>query len=96
MFFGSLVFGLFIPVCFMKFVLNLNHFLNSLLTLEFISLSFILGFSVVLGLYDFNSMFLLYFLVMVVCEGVLGLSFLILMSFNFGGDYLFSFNSLSC
>nr|YP_010252273.1 NADH dehydrogenase subunit 4L [Grandidierella taihuensis]QTX95231.1 NADH dehydrogenase subunit 4L [Grandidierella taihuensis] len=96
MFFSSLMFWLIIPVCFMKFILNLNHLLNSLLTLEFISLSFLLGFSGVMCAYDFNNMFLLYFLVMVVCEGVLGLSFLILMSFNFGSDYLFSFNSLSC
>nr|BBN80011.1 NADH dehydrogenase subunit 4L [Grandidierella fasciata] len=96
MFFSSLMFLVVIPVCLLKFIFNFNHLLNSLLTLEFVSLSFLLGLSEIICVYDNHNVFLLYFLVMVVCEGVLGLSFLILMSFNYGNDYLFSFNKLTC
>ena len=43
-----------------------------------------------------DSVFLLYFLVIMVCEGVLGLSILILIRFSYGVDYLFNFNKLLC
>lgn len=90
------MFTVIIPVCFLKFIFNINHLLNRLLSLEFISLSFMLGFREVLNIYEINRVYLLYFLVIIVCEGVLGLRFLVLIRFNYGNDYLFNYNNLAC
>ena len=79
-----------------KFILNYYHFLISLLALEFISL----GLCVIVlfcGVNYFSERYyLLYFLVMVVAEAVIGLSILVSVSFYFRVDYIKSFNVLLC
>nr|YP_009515486.1 NADH dehydrogenase subunit 4L [Trinorchestia longiramus]AYB71597.1 NADH dehydrogenase subunit 4L [Trinorchestia longiramus] len=81
---------------FFSFILNYNHLLNSLLSLELISVSvyFLLGVSFVF--YWGDLFYLMYFLVMVVCESVLGLSLLIFVTYGFGEDYFKSINILTC
>ena len=95
-FFSLFIFFFVIPLCVFKFILNFNHFLISLLVLEFISLRFFFGVSNRLQFFSLDYVFLLYFLVIVVCEGVLGLCILVLLSFTYGVDYLFVFNKLLC
>lgn len=95
-FFSILVFFFIIPVCLLKFILNFNHLLISLLVLEFLSLRFFFGLSGSFHFLSLESVFLLYFLVIVVCEGVLGLCILVLISFSYGVDYIFVYNKLLC
>lgn len=89
--------GLFIVVCgALRFILNYSHLLNSLLRLEIISVSifFLIGLRIIrLGIEIF---YLLYFMVILVCEGVLGLSLLIVISYSYGRDRIQRFNSLVC
>lgn len=85
-----------VPLAFFKFVLNYKHLLVSLLCLEFISLRFFIGLTTNLRFFNLESVFILYFLVIVVCEGVLGLCLLVILSFYYGRDYLFVFNKLVC
>ncbi len=94
--FVSLVVFFLIPLCLFKFMLNFNHLLVSLLTLELISLSFFFVYVLSMQVFHLEVFFLLYFLVMVVREGVLGLSLLILLSFHYGEDSVFVFNKLIC
>nr|UCP07200.1 NADH dehydrogenase subunit 4L [Cyamus boopis] len=86
----------FLLVCFMKFLFNYNHLLVSLLCLEFISLLFFLSVSFLFFSKFMEPVFMLYFLIMLVSEGVLGLCLLILVSFCYGDDNFSSFNSLLC
>lgn len=95
-FFLILVFFFIIPICLLKFMLNFNHLLISLLVLEFLSLRFFFGLSRSFHYLNLESVFLLYFLVIVVCEGVLGLCILVLISFSYGVDYIFTYNKLLC
>ena len=67
-----------------------------LLTLELIRLFFFFGLGLSLDFFYLNGFFLLYYLVIIVCEGVLGLCLLVLISFSYGGDYLFVFNKIIC
>nr|AXI98723.1 NADH dehydrogenase subunit 4L [Pseudoniphargus sp. 1-Balearics] len=77
------------------FVLNYSHLLNSLLSLEFISSSvfflMVISFS---GLSE--EIFSLYFLVMLVCESVLGLSLLISSIYSYGSNYTKNMSSVLC
>nr|YP_009515499.1 NADH dehydrogenase subunit 4L [Parhyale hawaiensis]AAT69315.1 NADH dehydrogenase subunit 4L [Parhyale hawaiensis]AYB71610.1 NADH dehydrogenase subunit 4L [Parhyale hawaiensis] len=94
--FMYMVFYLMVFSAVFSFVMNYNHLLNSLLSLEMISLSlyFLMGLGyMVLGMEIYN---LLYFLVMLVCEGVLGLSILIMIVYGYGEDYMKSFSVLMC
>lgn len=93
---GFFIFLFVVPLCFYKFILNFDHLLVRLFILEFISLSFFLGLRLGIEYFNFELVFLLYFLVIVVCEGVLGLCLLVLLSFGYGGDFLFVFNKLLC
>nr|AUO29143.1 NADH dehydrogenase subunit 4L [Platorchestia parapacifica] len=81
---------------FLSFILNYMHLLNSLLSLEMISLSVYFLLSVSFVFLGSEMFYLLYFLVMMVCEGVLGLSILIAVTYGFGGDYFKSINILLC
>nr|YP_010164040.1 NADH dehydrogenase subunit 4L [Macrophthalmus abbreviatus]QRK27329.1 NADH dehydrogenase subunit 4L [Macrophthalmus abbreviatus] len=78
------------------FVSYHKHLLNSLLSLEFM----MLGIFWLLGLELTNVggeiYFSLFFLVLVVCEGSLGLSLLVLIVRSHGSDYFKSFNVLEC
>nr|YP_010164880.1 NADH dehydrogenase subunit 4L [Jesogammarus hinumensis]QRN71585.1 NADH dehydrogenase subunit 4L [Jesogammarus hinumensis] len=76
-------------------ILNFNHFLNSLLSLELMALSVYLIASEILYLKG-DEVFLLFFFVLIVCEGVVGLSLLIAGSYSHFTDYSKEFNSLVC
>nr|YP_010576543.1 NADH dehydrogenase subunit 4L [Oulema tristis]UZN44097.1 NADH dehydrogenase subunit 4L [Oulema tristis] len=76
------------------FLVHRNHFLLMLLSLEMIVL--ILYFTLYLYFYSmFNELFfLMIYLTMSVCEGVLGLSILVSMVRVYGNDYVLSFSFL--
>nr|YP_010586130.1 NADH dehydrogenase subunit 4L [Diplectrona hexapetala (nom. nud.)]UZZ43866.1 NADH dehydrogenase subunit 4L [Diplectrona hexapetala (nom. nud.)] len=78
------------------FVSNRKHMLNMLLSLEFMMLALMI--LLVMGIMAMsNQMFMLMiFLVFVVCEGVLGLSVLVVMIRAYGMDYFQVFSSLKC
>nr|AYB71584.1 NADH dehydrogenase subunit 4L [Platorchestia sp. AKP-2018] len=80
----------------LSFILNYSHLLNSLLSLEMISLSVYFLLSVSFVFLGGEMFYLLYFLVMMVCEGVLGLSLLIAVTYGFGVDYFKAINILMC
>nr|AYU71303.1 NADH dehydrogenase subunit 4L [Eucnemidae sp. 4 ACP-2013] len=71
-----------------------KHLLLMLLSLEFVVLS--LYFMLYLYFYLINSdyFFSMLFLIMTVCEGVIGLSILIILIQVFGNDYFSSFSVL--
>nr|ACM79554.1 NADH dehydrogenase subunit 4L [Onisimus nanseni] len=73
-----------------------KHILNSLLSLELMSLGIYFFIACVFMLLGGGMFYNLYFLVFVVCEGVLGLSLLILLSFSYGSDQFKVISCLSC
>nr|UPX88248.1 NADH dehydrogenase subunit 4L [Sida crystallina] len=78
-----------------SFVSKRKHILATLLSLE----GFMLCVFLLLGYYSVKTSyynFVLVFLTMVACEGVLGLSLLVLIVRNHGNDYFKSMNSLLC
>nr|YP_009730002.1 NADH dehydrogenase subunit 4L [Argopistes tsekooni]QHX99907.1 NADH dehydrogenase subunit 4L [Argopistes tsekooni] len=78
----------------MSFILNRKHLLLMLLSLEFIVIIMYLGLFNFLINMNFEFFFSMIFLTMSVCEGVLGLSILILLVRLYGNDYLMTFSSL--
>nr|APX40859.1 NADH dehydrogenase subunit 4L [Longitarsus curtus] len=77
-----------------SFILNRKHFLLMLLVLEFIVIITYLNLYIYLSLMNYEFFFSMIFLTMSVCEGVLGLSILILMVRIHGNDYILTFSSL--
>nr|AML26669.1 NADH dehydrogenase subunit 4L [Ptiliidae sp. BMNH 1274726] len=77
-----------------SFVLNRKHFLLMLLTLEMIVLLMYVYMYLILLYYNNELYFNMIFLIMSVCEGVLGLSLLIALVRSYGNDYFQSFNIL--
>nr|YP_009255680.1 NADH dehydrogenase subunit 4L [Stygobromus indentatus]AND97088.1 NADH dehydrogenase subunit 4L [Stygobromus indentatus] len=80
----------------LKFMLNYIHLLVSLLSLEFISLALFLSLSSMIMFYSSEFFYLLYFIIMIVCEGVLGLVLLVSSVYSHGLDYMKSFNFMLC
>nr|QQQ88798.1 NADH dehydrogenase subunit 4L [Hyalella armata] len=78
------------------FILNYTHLLNSLLSLEMMSVIIYFLTGIVFMRVGVEMFYLLFFLVLVVCEGVLGLSLLISMVYSHGEDYFKLFNSMQC
>nr|YP_009429426.1 NADH dehydrogenase subunit 4L [Xenograpsus ngatama]ASW34555.1 NADH dehydrogenase subunit 4L [Xenograpsus ngatama] len=79
-----------------SFVSYHKHLLNTLLSLEFMMLG-IFWLMSVQSLGIGSEIYLgLFFLTLVVCEGVLGLSLLIYIVRSHGNDYFKSFNVLEC
>nr|AII02342.1 NADH dehydrogenase subunit 4L [Tineola bisselliella] len=78
----------------MIFVTKYKHLLIILLSLEFMVLSIFFFFLVMLSYISYDLYMLMGFLVFSVCEGVLGLSILVLMIRTYGNDYFQSFNLL--
>nr|QEJ81408.1 NADH dehydrogenase subunit 4L [Lucidina sp. FM13] len=76
------------------FTLKSDHMLLMLLSMEFLVLTLYFGLNLSLNMFVYESNFLLVFLTMSVCEGVLGLSILVSMVRNFGNDYFNSLNIL--
>nr|DAZ91344.1 TPA_asm: ND4L [Gammarus chevreuxi] len=79
-----------------SFIFNYSHLLSSLLSLEFLALTVYWCLSLSIFNVGGDFFFVLFYLVMAVCEGVLGLSILISVSYSHGSDYMKMFSSLSC
>nr|CCI69351.1 NADH dehydrogenase subunit 4L [Metacrangonyx goulmimensis] len=79
-----------------KFMLNNMYMLISLLSLEYISLLMYCFMSMNLVFLGLEMYYLLYFLVMMTCEGVLGLSILVIISFSHSVNFMKWYNSASC
>lgn len=75
---------------------NHKHIIISLLRLEFIVLRLFCCFSFLLSFIIRDLYILLIFLTFGVCEGVLGLSCLIILIRSHGNDNLLSINLLTC
>nr|YP_011014871.1 NADH dehydrogenase subunit 4L [Thabena yunnanensis]WQB38552.1 NADH dehydrogenase subunit 4L [Thabena yunnanensis] len=73
---------------FLSLVFVRKHFLMSLLSLEFMILSIFFFLFFYFGLFFFDFYFLIVFLVLGVCEGVLGLSLIVYLSRSDSIDYL--------
>nr|ALO76528.1 NADH deshydrogenase subunit 4L [Scydmaeninae sp. 840218] len=71
-----------------------KHLLLMLLSLEYIVISIYFSLFFYLLMYQFNMYMLMIYMVMIVCEGVLGLSILVLMIRAHGNDYMKTFNLL--
>nr|AWN56271.1 NADH dehydrogenase subunit 4L [Glena unipennaria] len=78
----------------LSFLLKQKHFLLMLLSLEFIVISLFLNIFMYLNMSGNEYFFILIYLIMSVCEGVLGLSILVSMIRVCGNDYILSFSSL--
>nr|UIN24700.1 NADH dehydrogenase subunit 4L [Eusirus cf. giganteus clade g1]UIN24713.1 NADH dehydrogenase subunit 4L [Eusirus cf. giganteus clade g2] len=89
------VVGVLLVSGFMSFIFNTGHLLNSLLSLEWMAVS-VYGFlslgGAELGL-EFMPMF---YMVLIVCEGVLGLSLLVVIIMSYSSDYLKTVNLVLC
>lgn len=91
--------GLFFYLFFLgviSFVLIRKHLLSTLLSLEFIVLSIFFILLKILGLYEYEIYFSMFFLVFRVCEGALGISLLVSIIRTHGNDYFNSFSILQC
>ena len=80
----------------LAFISKRKHLLSTLLSLEGLIL-------IIFGLFYYTSLdsvslqgFLLVFLTLAACEGALGLSLLVMIVRNYGGDQFNSFNFLQC
>nr|BAJ24474.1 NADH dehydrogenase subunit 4L [Orestes mouhotii] len=78
------------------FSFNRDHFLITLLSLEYIVLSlfWLIFIFMFMGLIDLY--FMMFLLTFWVCEATLGLSLLVSLIRGFGNDYFFSFNVIQC
>uniref|UniRef100_A0AB39A683 NADH-ubiquinone oxidoreductase chain 4L n=1 Tax=Lucanus dybowskii TaxID=3238474 RepID=A0AB39A683_9SCAR len=89
--------SIFIFIYFMgllSFCMNRKHMLLMLLSLEFIVISLFFGLYMFLELYNWEYYFVLIFLTVSVCEGVLGLALLVMLMRAYGNDYIQTFNLL--
>nr|ALO77524.1 NADH deshydrogenase subunit 4L [Scydmaeninae sp. 840139] len=71
----------------LSFCLNRKHILLMLLSLEFIVLSLYLNMFIYISYFNFEFYFLMIYMVIMVCEGVLGLSLLVYMIRTHGNDF---------
>nr|AML25649.1 NADH dehydrogenase subunit 4L [Staphylinidae sp. BMNH 1274706] len=78
----------------LSFSMNRKHLLMMLLSLEFIVLSLYMGLFIFLSIFNYEFYVSMVFLTFSVCEGVLGLSILVLLIRTHGNDYYKSFNLL--
>nr|ALO76330.1 NADH deshydrogenase subunit 4L [Brachynopus latus] len=76
------------------FCLKRKHFLLMLMSLEIIVLSLYFNILIYLSLYNYEFYCSMIFLIMSVCESVLGLSILVSLIRTHGNDYYKSFNML--
>nr|YP_009946943.1 NADH dehydrogenase subunit 4L [Macrostemum floridum]QOH91261.1 NADH dehydrogenase subunit 4L [Macrostemum floridum] len=81
-----MIFGL------IKLVLNFKHLLNLLMIVEFMMMNILLLMVIFLMKMESEFYFFMLFMIMMVCEGVLGLVILILMVRSYGNDYFYSLN----
>nr|ALO70878.1 NADH deshydrogenase subunit 4L [Rybaxis sp. 1 EF-2015] len=76
------------------FCLKRKHLLLMLLSLEMVVLSLYFNLCLMMLYFFMDYYFLMIFLTMSVCEGVLGLSILVSLIRTHGSDYMKSFNLL--
>nr|CAQ16863.2 NADH dehydrogenase subunit 4L [Metacrangonyx longipes] len=89
-----ILFGLIMNL--VKFIFKNMYILISLLSLEYISLLMYWLMSMNLAYFGSEMYYLLYFLIMMTCEGVLGLSLMIVLSFSHSVNFMKWYNSSSC
>nr|UGS80187.1 NADH dehydrogenase subunit 4L [Asiopsocus sonorensis] len=77
------------------FFMKSINLLNLLINMEFLSLV-LFGFFYILDWESIEKFLLIYFLVMCVCEGCLGLSVLVSMIRSFGNTYMFNLSLFKC
>nr|YP_010882202.1 NADH dehydrogenase subunit 4L [Pulchriphyllium giganteum]WID87116.1 NADH dehydrogenase subunit 4L [Pulchriphyllium giganteum]BAJ24461.1 NADH dehydrogenase subunit 4L [Pulchriphyllium giganteum] len=91
------LFPLFMFFCgFLLFSFNYNHFLVTLLSLEYMVLSLFWLLFVYMIFELFDMYFVMFMLTFWVCEGILGLSLLVSMIRSYGNDFFFCFNVIQC
>nr|URX53263.1 NADH dehydrogenase subunit 4L [Glyptotermes perparvus] len=78
------------------FCSNRKHLLITLLSLEFLVLILFTVLYFYLSFFNYELGFIMFFLVLSVCEGSLGLSVLVSMIRGFGNDYFQSYSVLQC
>nr|YP_010944269.1 NADH dehydrogenase subunit 4L [Willemoesia forceps]WLW41811.1 NADH dehydrogenase subunit 4L [Willemoesia forceps] len=78
------------------FICGYKHLLNTLLSLEFMMLGIFWVMSCYVSSIGVESFFVLFFLLLVACEGALGLTLLVSIVRTHGNDCLWSFSVLSC
>nr|ALO77344.1 NADH deshydrogenase subunit 4L [Chirotenon longimanus] len=76
------------------FSFNHKHFLVLLLSMEYLVISLYLLMNLEFMFYSNEFFFLMIYLTMSVCEGVLGLSILVSLIRSFGNDYILTLNVL--
>nr|ALO76896.1 NADH deshydrogenase subunit 4L [Propalticus sp. PRO01] len=76
------------------FSMKFKHLLLMLLSLEFIVISLYMNMYYYISINSLDYFFLMIFLTVSVCEGVLGLSLLVSMIRFHGNDYIMTLNSL--
>nr|YP_009558810.1 NADH dehydrogenase subunit 4L [Metaplax longipes]QBA83259.1 NADH dehydrogenase subunit 4L [Metaplax longipes]QDR25231.1 NADH dehydrogenase subunit 4L [Metaplax longipes] len=79
-----------------SFISYNKHLLNSLLSLEFMMLGTFWLMSMEVSSVGAEIYVSLFFLTLVVCEGALGLSLLVMIVRSHGNDFFKSFNFLEC
>uniref|UniRef100_A0AAU6QEC1 NADH-ubiquinone oxidoreductase chain 4L n=1 Tax=Laelaps nuttalli TaxID=2902835 RepID=A0AAU6QEC1_9ACAR len=81
-------------VGFLSFIWNQKHILSMLLSMEIMIISLFL---MMINLFLFKSLFefIMFYLILVICESCLGLSILILLINFYGSDLINSLNFLS-
>nr|AML26582.1 NADH dehydrogenase subunit 4L [Staphylinidae sp. BMNH 1274708] len=90
----SLLFIMMYFIGLIMFCMMCKHFLMMLLSLEFIMMSLLLGLFFMLMNFNYEMYFLMIFMIMVVSEGVLGLSILVSIIRTHGNDYFYNLNML--
>nr|YP_009501992.1 NADH dehydrogenase subunit 4L [Trioza anthrisci]AWU49073.1 NADH dehydrogenase subunit 4L [Trioza anthrisci] len=80
----------------LTYFLMKKHVLMMLLSLEFLSLILLLMIINFLTVFMYDNMMIIYFIITMVCEAVMGLIMLTLMVRTHGSDYLKSSILLSC
>uniref|UniRef100_A0AAU8G9A3 NADH dehydrogenase subunit 4l n=1 Tax=Colposcenia ignota TaxID=3230277 RepID=A0AAU8G9A3_9HEMI len=70
------------------FFMNQSHLLIMLLSLEFLVMVILLMLSFLLGIFGFDYLLMIYFMVILVCEAVLGLILLTMVVRCHGSDYI--------
>uniref|UniRef100_UPI0030FE84A9 NADH dehydrogenase subunit 4L n=1 Tax=Citellophilus tesquorum TaxID=506900 RepID=UPI0030FE84A9 len=80
----------------MKFCFNYKNLLISLLVMEYKVLMLFMMLYICLNYCMFENYFLMMYIVISVCESVLGLSILVSMIRTHGSDYFQGFNMLRC
>lgn len=79
-----------------RMVISNRHLINSLLRLEFIAISVFILLNIVFTILRGDYFIIFYYLVIIVCEGVLGLSLLVILCHNYRRDLIESLNLVRC